>query len=115
MSRLGMKKFNGNFKELQQCVLLAGIFGIWEDKGNHKTYRADNGAVLNWWMSTKTISFQGQHQGAKELEHALLHVGKQIMHAKARHRYEVGADARDEATRIVRKYNQKIIGFHDSE
>jgi hypothetical protein len=51
--------FLGTYAELQDEVLLTGIAGEWRDLGDHKQFRADTGAVLNWWQSTGTISFQG--------------------------------------------------------
>ena len=51
--------FLGTYAALQDEVKLTGIAGEWRDLGNHKQFRADTGAVLNWWQSTGTISFQG--------------------------------------------------------
>ncbi len=71
-----IKKFYGNFQQLQDRVLLTGIIGIWDDRGNHKIYRAENGAVLNWWMSKGTILIQGRPEAARRLEQALVAVAK---------------------------------------
>ena len=65
------KRFRGTYAELQDQVLLTGIFGEWRDLANHKQFRADDGAILNWWESTGTISLQGPHLAAEELEAAL--------------------------------------------
>lgn len=54
-----MDKFNGTFKELQHRVSLTGVSGEWKIEENKKLFRANNGAILSWWESTKTISFQG--------------------------------------------------------
>jgi hypothetical protein len=55
-------KFGGTFNELERHVLMVGLPGYWDDHGNHKQFRADNGAILNWWQSTKTVTFQGPAQ-----------------------------------------------------
>jgi hypothetical protein len=61
-------KFPGTYEELQDRVLLTGVFGKWSDLGNQKQYRTDDGAVLNWWESSKTITFQGATPAARKLE-----------------------------------------------
>jgi hypothetical protein len=61
----------GTYAELKHRVLLTGIRGVWRDLGNHKQYRAKNGAVLNWWESTGTITFQGRRLATQKLEVAL--------------------------------------------
>ena len=61
-------KFSGTYAELRDNVLLTGIAGEWRDLGNHKQFRADTGAVLNWWQSTGTITFQGPGLAAEEFE-----------------------------------------------
>jgi hypothetical protein len=61
-------KFSGTYAELQDKVLLTGIAGEWRDLGNHKQFRADTGAILNWWQSTGTITFQGPGLAAEEFE-----------------------------------------------
>ena len=42
------KKISRTYAELKHRVLLTGIRGEWRDRGNHKQYRANNGAILNW-------------------------------------------------------------------
>jgi hypothetical protein len=64
-------KIPETYAELKHRVLLTGIHGGWRDLGNQKQYRAKNGAILNWWDSTGTITFQGQGLAAKKLEVAL--------------------------------------------
>ena len=51
--------------------MLTGIFGEWSDLGNQRQYRTEDGAILNWWETTRTILFQGNDLAAKELEAAL--------------------------------------------
>lgn len=60
--------FRGSYQDLQDKVLLTGVGGQWKDLGNQKQYRAETGAVLNWWGSSKTISFQGDKTEAEKFE-----------------------------------------------
>jgi hypothetical protein len=61
------RKFTGSYQDLQDKVLLTGIDGEWREiNDNHKQYKAETGAVLNWWVSSKTIQFQdGKDTGAR--------------------------------------------------
>ena len=61
-------KFSGTYPELQEKVELTGIYGEWRDLGNQKQFRADTGAILNWWQSTATITVQGPGLAAEEFE-----------------------------------------------
>ena len=63
-----VNKFRGSYQELQDRVLLLGAYGMWNDRGNHKQYRTEKGAVLNWWESTKTIQFQGPKDLAEDFK-----------------------------------------------
>jgi len=67
-------KFVGNFKKLKRSVALTEIDGAWWKLANHYQYRAKTGAVLNWWKSTKTITFQGRESAAKKLKAEFLDV-----------------------------------------
>jgi hypothetical protein len=64
-------KFSGAYAKLQDEVKLTGIYGKWRDLGNHKQFRDDSGAILNWSQSTGTISFQGPGLAAAEFEASL--------------------------------------------
>ena len=66
------KRFRGTYAELQDQVMLTGIFGEWRDLANHKQFRGDNGAILNWWELTGTISFQGPHLVTENLRRRFL-------------------------------------------
>ena len=66
-----MRKIRGNFEELQELVEATGIDGEWIERGQHKQYRADSGAILNFWESTGTVNFQGPEPAAQELEAAV--------------------------------------------
>ena len=57
-------KFYGSFADLQKFIAEAPLIGSWRNLGNHKQYVASSGAILNWWQSTATITFQGDPDGA---------------------------------------------------
>ena len=59
--------FSGTYEELQAQLGRTGIAGVWRDLGNQKQFRAETGAILNWWESTKTLFPQGNPEAAKEL------------------------------------------------
>lgn len=61
-------EFSGTYAELQDDVKLTGIYGEWRDLRNHKQFRADNGAILNWWQLTGAITFQGPSLAAEEFQ-----------------------------------------------
>ena len=65
------RKFVGTYADLRHRVSLTGIHGVWRDLGNQKQYRAKNGAIMNWWESGGTITFQGEDLAARKLEAAL--------------------------------------------
>jgi hypothetical protein len=53
-------KFVGTFEELQSLITRMGISGEWSCPAlNQYQFRANTGAVLNWYKSTGTVSFQG--------------------------------------------------------
>jgi hypothetical protein len=66
-----MRKFRGSLEELEELVATTGIYGEWIERQQLKQYRADSGAVLNYWESTGTVNFQGPEQAAQELEAAV--------------------------------------------
>ncbi len=63
-------KFPGTFENLQQSTARTDFAGEWRQRGKHYQFRATTGAVLNWWKSTGTITFQGPESAAKHLEAA---------------------------------------------
>ena len=65
-------RFRGNYRKLRQLTALTGAAGQWRVRENHYQYRAATGAVLNWWKSTRAITFQGPKWAAKELKNAFL-------------------------------------------
>ena len=67
-------KFPGKYEKLKKCVSRIGISGQWRDLGNQKQYHTDDGAVLNWLKSTKTVWFQGQKPAIPKLKGAFIKV-----------------------------------------
>ena len=66
-----MRKFRERFEDLKDRVAVTEIDGEWIERGQHKQYRADSGAILNFWESTRTVNFQGPESAAQELEAAV--------------------------------------------
>jgi hypothetical protein len=62
----------GDFKVLRYAVARTGIIGHWIKGDNKREFRADNGAVLNYWKSTGTISFQGPELAAAKFKASVL-------------------------------------------
>ena len=72
MEHLDQKLTCGDFNALRQVVSLTGIAGRWTKTENHRQFRAGSGAVLNYWKTTGTITFQGSERAAAELKAMLL-------------------------------------------
>ncbi len=72
MKRSGKKIACHNFNALCELVRLTGIPGRWDDGENHCQYRVGGGAVLNYWKTTGTITFQGPELAAAEVKVAFL-------------------------------------------
>jgi hypothetical protein len=63
----------GDFKALRRLVMLTGIPGEWtKGKNGHRQFRTANGAVLNYWKTTGTVTFQGRDLPAAELKAMIL-------------------------------------------
>jgi hypothetical protein len=58
----------GDFKAVQEIIALTGIKGKWMKIKRLRQYRTTGGAVLNYWKSTGTITFQGSELAADELK-----------------------------------------------
>jgi len=54
-----MSKFKGSLEHLRTWVNAAGYSGTWSEIANGHQFRADNGAILNWFPKTGTLQFQG--------------------------------------------------------
>jgi hypothetical protein len=57
-----MLKFRGSLSQLQELVRECVFPGEWQLQTMNGFYRfrAETGAILNWWPTTGTINFQGQ-------------------------------------------------------
>lgn len=53
---------------LQDKVLVTGVYGEWLDLGCQKQFRTDEGAVVNWWQTTGTITVQGKRAATSTLK-----------------------------------------------
>jgi hypothetical protein len=62
----------GDYDALKKIVELIGIPGKWTKEGNHRQFRTNSGAVLNYWKTTGTINFQGSERAAAELRAMLV-------------------------------------------
>jgi hypothetical protein len=70
-------KFLGPLEDLQAIVTATRIPGYWSELlSGHYQFRTLDGAVLNWWCSTGTVSFQGTPGAAKKLQADLYDLGK---------------------------------------
>jgi hypothetical protein len=61
-----------DFRVLQYAVKRTRIPGEWMNLGNHRQFRAETGAMLNYWKTKGTITFQGRARAAAELKATLL-------------------------------------------
>jgi len=60
-------KFLGSYAKLKKCVSRTEMDGEWRElKYGHKQFRTDDGGILNWWETTKTVTFQGHSLAARE-------------------------------------------------
>ena len=63
------RKLKGSIEQLKAVVEMTGASGEWQDKGNgHLQFRCNDHAILNWWQSSGTISYQGPPSEKQEFE-----------------------------------------------
>jgi hypothetical protein len=61
--------FLGDLKKLKKCVALTSVDGRWRKIDHHQVqFCTDDGAILNWWESTGTITFQGRKLAVEKLK-----------------------------------------------
>jgi hypothetical protein len=59
--------FPGNYGKLRNTVARTGLPGKWRELNyGQKQFRTDDGGYLNWWQTTKTVTFQGHNLAARE-------------------------------------------------
>jgi hypothetical protein len=68
MTRSGNRIVCGDFDALREVVEFTGIAGRWVNTENHCQFRSVSKAVLNYWKTTGTITFQGPELAAAELK-----------------------------------------------
>jgi len=96
-------KFRGNYISLKKCVARTKFDGDWRELENHhRQYRTDDGAVLNWWERTGTITFQG-HDKNKDFENAF------INEASAKNRLKVKLNNTDLAQQKEQPSLQTLV------
>jgi hypothetical protein len=76
-------KFTRKFPALDSIMMRTGIKGKWRRGENYNQYRANSGAVLNWWESTGTITFQGPEAAAEKLKKAFVKARQEAREAHA--------------------------------
>lgn len=66
-------KFFGTLKELSKIIKSSDYLGAWDKsaQGNKRVFNFNNGAILNWWKSSGTISFQGKPETREEVQAVL--------------------------------------------
>ena len=62
-------KFYGTYNELAKIIANSGYLGAWYQQApeDRPTFRFNNGAILNWWIKTGTIQFQGKREAREEV------------------------------------------------
>lgn len=61
-------EFKGSLDQLAARIEAAGITGHWNDEGAFHEFVADDGALLNWWPETSTITIEGRPESRPGLE-----------------------------------------------
>ena len=63
------EKLKVSIEQLKAIVEMTGVSGEWQDKGNgHWQFRCNDNAILNWWKTSGTISYQGPQTERQEFE-----------------------------------------------
>lgn len=69
--------FLGDLKKLKKCVARTSVAGQWRKIEHHQVqFRTDDGAILNWWDSTGTITFQGRKLAVEKLKVPFMRVAR---------------------------------------
>jgi hypothetical protein len=62
----------GDFKVLRYAIRRTGVPGEWIKVDDYRQFRAETGAIVNYWPTTGTINFQGPKSAADELRSMVL-------------------------------------------
>jgi len=57
--RVGLRRGLRDFEEHLVRSIPVPFAGSWRNLGNQKQFVASGGGILNWWLTTGTIKFQG--------------------------------------------------------
>lgn len=69
-----MIKHVGTHIALKKRLASMGVHGKWVKLADGiYQFRTVDGAILNWWRSTKTVNFQGPKLEAEQLKQAFLY------------------------------------------
>jgi predicted nucleotide-binding protein len=66
-----MKTFRGTIDEFKNIISMVGLSGKWSEISNGYQFKANNGAILNWYSKTGTIQYQGKEYGKIEIQDKL--------------------------------------------
>lgn len=67
-----MKKHNGSIEDLKAMIQSAGFkISSCEQKGSGHQIRTEEGAIANWYPSTKKIMYQGNNEAKEKLQNNL--------------------------------------------
>lgn len=66
-----MDRYRGDFDGLKKIVSDLGYVGEWSDVANAKQFLSDDGAILNWFSTTGTLTCQGPAEPKNRLEEAV--------------------------------------------
>jgi len=64
-------KYFGTIDDLKWLVAMVKISGSWEQQGDKWVFRSSRGGIINWWLSTGTVLFQGREPDRSVLEQGL--------------------------------------------
>ena len=81
MKPSGEKISCGDFKAVRKIIALTGIKGEWTKKKDQYQFRTTGKAILNYWTSTGTITFQGPEFAEAELKATFLRRAVIIKHS----------------------------------
>ena len=68
-------KYEGTSRDLREDVADTKLPGQWmKMPAGFERYRCADGAILNWWPATETLSFQGPKDAAAHFERQLFEI-----------------------------------------
>ena len=65
-------KFYGTVDEIKNIIQQSGYLGGWlGDAASKLVFKANIGAILNWWVSTGTVTVQGKQNAVAEFKEVI--------------------------------------------